>query len=303
MSRILELLANRLPAETPARAASYLYDHYRAYRRGRYGATEALALALRQPLKFIPSLDPESGQHGIGKPWVSGNTALRFIEKPEALGLRFAGHADEIAKRRVEHTGWFNRADDDSSTLRGGVWRLPHGRLVPGYTESDNDGVCLAFGEVVREVGGSDDSDDALQDCASRADSIAAYEAEDERDHDREYQAGAGAARAVMEANEGRAEALQLVAEIKQARKAGLSLPAICATLQKALEAKLEVIADAREKRLSRWGDVPGYLEDDFRTGYCDVSGIDEWNAFARTLGLKRFAGELGDGLLQKPRN
>ena len=111
--------------------------------------------------------------------------------------------------------------------------------------------------------------------------------------------AGRQAAESILEAQEARQEALELLAEMRQERQAQASeRPAICRTLRAQVESILERIREAREARASAWSDCPTWQESAWRDGYADESGLDAWNAFARTLGLSRFNGEAGNGLL-----
>jgi len=140
---------------------------------------------------------------------------------------------------------------------------------------------------------------EATRDAAAWADGLAESRAEESRDYDSAYQAGRQAAESILEAQEARQEALELLAEMRQERQAQASeRPAICRTLRAQVESILERIREAREARASAWSDCPTWQESAWRDGYADESGLDAWNAFGRTLGLSRFNGEAGNGLL-----
>lgn len=136
------------------------------------------------------------------KPFTQDSTVLRFVGHP-SYGLRFAGFADVLAKaagsRRIEHTGWYTDEFQDR-TLRGVVYRLPHGRLVAGYASSDDckqakalrgtvwlapEGACLSFDDIATET----DDGDTLA-VAILADQLAESAAEAERDYNEAWQAG-----------------------------------------------------------------------------------------------------------------
>lgn len=303
--------------QTAENKAEHMARHYAAFRKRGYTATEARKRALALPAAYQRGFADGYGTSArLGAVWTQGGTALQWAERPEALGFRFAGYADELA--RLDHRGWFNRDDCEGSTLRAVVYRLPHGRLIPAYREMEgraetNPGsAALALGEMIRETGGAEDDGgsghdgDSLADCARRADGIAQSVAEAERENDSAYQAGARAAREIAEAEETRAEARALIRDIRAAQadmralhaKGAIERPAICKALQAALAAKLEAIAEAREKRARAWSDCPSWLEDAWRDGYATEADSDGWNRFARTLGLRRFKGEAGNGLI-----
>lgn len=107
-------------------------------------------------------------------------TNLRFVERAER-GLRFVGYADDIAKTRIKHRGWFCDEFQDR-TLRGVVYRLPHRRFVPGYycTDDSRGSVTLAFDDVCDEE----------IDAAILADNLAESVAESEREYDAAWRAG-----------------------------------------------------------------------------------------------------------------
>jgi len=144
--------------------------------------------------------------------------ALRFIEKPREA-FRFVGFADQVAKRAVQHTGWF-LADDGwtGETARGVVYRLPAKdgaeRFLAGYVTSysSDDGAAFERETFATEL-----------DAALRADRLAELAAEEERD----YCAATSAACSILETREEvatiRANALKLA---KERRELCASLPA-----------------------------------------------------------------------------
>lgn len=63
-------------------------------------------------------------------------------------GPAFRGeqYADEVAPRAINHTGWFTDVHQ-SGKARGIIARLPHGRVIAGYTWTDN-GERVYFPEI-----------------------------------------------------------------------------------------------------------------------------------------------------------
>lgn len=217
----------------------------------------------------------------------SGATAMRFVEKPSAAGLRFVGYAGKLA--RLDHNGWYID-NDQNETLQGVVFQLP-GRdgkplFVAGYDEpcngaADSDGpVCLDFGDIFE--GDASESDNpanlsAAIDAAGIADQLAEWMAE----YEREYQAAACAGFRYGELGETieaeRKRVLMLLDDRKRARALGdaAKFPTICATIRERVAESLERIAEARRERgklasgdyCSEW--LPGFSIFDRRL--CDA--------------------------------
>jgi hypothetical protein len=185
----------------------------------------------------------------VNSPFRSGSTTLRWIDRPESIGLRLVGFADEIS-RNVDHKGWYTSEFCDE-TLRGIVfqWSTRHGveRYVYGYADPDNEGAAAALCFDV-----TDDKNDA----ARWADSIAEHAAEEER----EYQASSSARLQFDELGDDisgtRKSALRLIAELKAKRRALCDAPAIIAALRSDIEQMIDSIREARERR--------AILEDEF---------------------------------------
>lgn len=177
----------------------------------------------------------------VNPPWKSGSTMLRWIERPESIGLRLVGFADEIS-RSINNNGWYTN-DFCDETLRGIVFQWPsrHGveRYVYGYADPDNEGAAALCFDV------TDDKDDA----ARWADSIAEYAASEER----EYQSASSARlqfdELASDISDTRKSALRLIAELKAKRRALCDAPAIIAALRSDIEQMLDSIREARERR------------------------------------------------------
>lgn len=162
----------------------------------------------------------------------------RWVENV-SKGLRLAGFADELC-RSINHTGWWTDEYGDNDTMRGVVYRLPHGWMVAGYADPCNDDCALLdFGTLF----------DNEHDAAGAADRIAEIHAERERDYQQAWQAGHLWAEKGEDIRNTRQEALGLLADIKAKRSALCDAPAIVATLRKRLDFLLSHIREIREDR------------------------------------------------------
>lgn len=192
----------------------------------------------------------------------------RWIENTSRAGLRFVGYADELAGARgwfrgIDHAGWYLDGEfpDSSETYRGAVWQLPArggcAVYVGGYSDPFNDGAALIDFEPIHgeRVDYYDDDGDAKREAAHAADSIAARDAETER----EYRYRWNAAQRVRDLREDIAAERErhslLVAGLRESRRVhaakGIEPPALlCAELFDRLESIRERVRDlAREIR------------------------------------------------------
>lgn len=147
-----------------------------------------------------------------GAPFAAyGESALRWIERPESVGLRLVGLAHEAApagyayaRAAVDHSGWYLDADGYGETVAGVVYRLPgrdgRARYLAGYadpwnTDSHGNGpACLALDVIQGDARDSDwEADSGVRDAARRGDGIAESMAEAERERDSAYRAGCAA--------------------------------------------------------------------------------------------------------------
>ena len=134
---------------------------------------------------------------------------LRWIEEPEAVGLRFVGLAHEVSpanyeylRNAVEHTGWYTDDNGFGETVSGVVYQVSgkkgQARYVVGHADpwnSDSAGRGPARLDVSRlileEVRDSEwETKPRLRDAARAADHHAELMAEGEREHEREWRAG-----------------------------------------------------------------------------------------------------------------
>lgn len=196
-----------------------------------------------------------------------------YIEQPAAVGLRFIGWADELAKRAVDHFGWFIQPEPfQDEAYRGCVFQLPsrHGLpiFVPGYArvatfgrrEMSETGYLVALRQVNRTVGEIDDNQEygesrAARDCAIMADELARYDAEEEREYQESWQLGNRYSDYVAEYKELRQQRRQLIHALKSARediaRLGLTRPwvaDICAKLRGDIAALKESSRQAYDK-------------------------------------------------------
>lgn len=184
---------------------------------------------------------------GIGAPFDVGSKRVAWVERPESMGLRRLGFADEIGTRYypapVQHQGWHLDPLGDGETARGVVYLLPgrkgQTRAVYGMADPFQDGpAILALWDI--QEGESDPFGvaDVTRDAARLADHVAEKYAEAEREYQTAWQAGAQWEAAGVELGETRREFLALRRET--AARADDGAPAICA----ALRARLDTLAD-----------------------------------------------------------
>jgi hypothetical protein len=233
-------------AENPLRDA---YKYHRSY-----GQPASLALTLARA-------DVDMGKRRYPSsrcsPWnprfaAYGESHLRWIEDTRRAGLRFVGHADEIAGLR--HQGWYTNEYQDE-TYRGAVYQLPARRgesvFVYGYDDPCNRGAALLSFDWTADK----------EDAARWADAIAERAAEQER----EYQEASSARCRFEDIGEELArlhgKLLALCRELRGER----DLPAeICATLREAIAEKWEHRAELHRERAelaATYGAAPGWRD------------------------------------------
>jgi len=111
---------------------------------------------------------------------------LRWIENANK-GLRFHNYCDLIA-RSIRHTGWYMADADFAETMRGVVYRLPHGRFVAGYVEGYGGSKGFTPNDDGARLDMSCTYSDEL-DAALAADSIAEHWAEESREYNEAWRA------------------------------------------------------------------------------------------------------------------
>lgn len=146
-----------------------------------------------------------------------GERAVRWIEYPEAIGLRFVGLAHDVGGWHrfygpaVSHTGWYLSDDNwTGETVSGVVYQLPakngRARYLYGFADPfncDSEGrgpACLSLEVVEGEaLECSYDVDSELRTAARWGDSMAERYADEAREYHRAWQAGSQAREAAQE--------------------------------------------------------------------------------------------------------
>lgn len=187
--------------------------------RGRKYPEAGTARANLAAVRNMPNLPKEYGTESIwracreGKagPVFSawGESHLRWIENPAAVGLRLVGLSHNVPAntyrgRAVDHDGWFLDSEIQDETVSGVVYRLPgkdgRARYLAGYADpwnADKDGrgpALLSLDVIEGEpVDSSWETDSALVEAARAGDSIAERMAEHEREYQDAFRAGSAA--------------------------------------------------------------------------------------------------------------
>jgi len=117
-----------------------------------------------------------------GAPFRVGGYTVRWVEDPEALGLRTVGLADSILPH-LRHRGWYVDIRQDGTTC-GIVFQLParkgYPRFVAAITDPDRDDA------IIMEVG---ETYESAREAAFAADNLAESYAEKAREDEEAWQA------------------------------------------------------------------------------------------------------------------
>lgn len=235
--------------------------------RRRYPATPCAAVTWQSALQAHDTIGTWSN------PFPPKPSRIAYVQSIAGAGLREVGRVvpetsrGEIWDRRGD-TGWFTDPHGDvfkdgSGLCWGVVYQLPgrdgKSRFVAGYIMGgcSDDLPTVDFGTIFEEAAGDswnvDPKDmDAARDAARTADAMAKHAAEEEREYQSAYAAGARWSDLGQEIAAERTAALELLAERRAARAAGITgdgYRAICATLRRSIESALRTIEDARERR------------------------------------------------------
>ena len=280
-------------------AGEALASAYRYWRKLGKPASRAIELAESecvQGRRRWPSQAPAGLASYQNKPDKRGG---RWIEAPEAAGLRFVGFGDEIRKRqglRADCTGYYASPNNDSGEVyRPAVYQLPadregRPRYVPavrhgsdgrhGWRDaSGQEGAAILFLADIElgEQGGEDSPSagysSAMLQAARTADSLAERIAEDSRDYCEADSAGQDYASKIEEAAEARRAFLALRAELRgeAARPGSAVRKAIREALAEHVRTWRKRKAEAFELRatwLSGW-------RGEFREAFADSAGIN----------------------------
>ena len=201
-----------------------------------------------------------------------------FVEDIGQAGLRFVAWADEICPRSIAHKGWY--ADSyQETTYRGAVLQMPArdgcASYIAAYASSNDCAVGRKNWDVkafvldldghafIGKRGGCyGEYEQATRDAALAADGFAERDAEDGRDYDEAWRAGAEYRDVGEEITEARKTVIVLIREIKATRKAREELseagkagfddsasPTICAVLRAKIAAYISSIRVAQARR------------------------------------------------------
>ncbi len=262
--------------ETPSAARLvWSYRYWRAQ-----ASTRTAEMALFNARKDIAEGKTRYPMHnqGYGNPafTIRSFENVRWIENPRAAGLRFVGYADELAGLR--YTGHYSD-DSQSETIRGVVFQIAgkdgKARFVPGYDnaingKADSNGPCaVCFEEVFEgegDVRADSDHYGAHRDCARRADQLAEWLAEDERDYQEAASAGLRYHELADDIASTRKEALALLAERRaaMAQSNGQAFPTICGTIAdkvRALYAEIQSMRAKRAELLDNFGHRQAFID------------------------------------------
>jgi len=232
---------------------------YRGHRSRRPNLSARVALQLAREAVADPAKRLYGSQTPAGRGAKCDNGGY-WTDRPEALGLRFLGFADELGGRYgsapVSERGWF--ADDDQSEVyRACVYIAPsrdgRTRYVPAYREGSEDrrgghwedtssgrfsDSAMIFWDDIElgQAGGAGDSpagadlESEARDAARYANGRAERAAEEAREYREADRAGQKAGRALEEAREARESFLRLRADMK--RDGRPAAESICQALQ-----------------------------------------------------------------------
>ena len=201
------------------------------------------------------------------EPRKAGDVGMGFYHGDMGMpGLRWKW-ADEVAPRAIDHQGWYTADDGAGDTMRGIVFRLPHGRGFL-YGWSMGEGMCASitgyeppgewnpsrYGDAVEQAEFS---------AAIAADDTAREAAEKERDYRRAWCAGQEYAGALEEAESERAAYQELVREMRKAANGGqTAAPVICRELRAAFSRHAKAARDALSRARELRDDAPTWSPD-----------------------------------------
>lgn len=221
----------------------------------------------------------KGGDSTLGAAFAIGNRGPRgpfgqWCEKPP---FRYVGLAHELT--RLDHTGWYLDPHGDGDLAQGAVYQLAplngRARYVPAIADPYNDGpAILALGEVEVAADSSEGAaEEAKRDAARRADQLAEYYAEAERDYQTAFAEGREAREKAAEATAAAkawARAVRAVRGLFRARHTaglvGLSPVDVRAEVARAItaaRAACEGLRDARDAATKARRDRPSGINPD----------------------------------------
>jgi len=172
-------------------------------------------------------------------------------------GLRWTW-CDKIADIRIDHRGWWTNDLGDGETIRGVVFRLPHGRgFLAGHAMGEGmlSTLCCKVWDNER-------------DAAYEADRMAERAAQKERDYQRAWRAGMDAADLETTIRDFRTELLALIREFREFSRLGRVYPTLRAFLMEDIRELLGSIRKARKERDELKADYSAWQPDAYYEGY-----------------------------------
>lgn len=191
--------------------------------------------------------------------------------------------AHEVKEARIDHTGWYCDPYHEDTCV-GVVARLRgrdgNARYIPGWRFKawGDEGVFDLSDVFEAPADGPYGTDEALIDCARRADHLAEIAAEKEREYQTAWRAGSRWADAKSEESELRKEALQILAERRSVRTDATRYPALCGTIRKHVFRITIAIRESRKERTrlaeGESADLYFYPDASAIEAFCDGAGI-----------------------------
>lgn len=270
---------------TPALKAAFRFhmqNRFRAYGDIRPYAEIALAKA-RADLEDGKARYPSPMRPYPAVTWQPGQPGLAYVEKPESVGLRLVGRVmPECGGRngywdKSGKTGWFTDPfgdvfKDGTGLCWGVVYQLPgrngESRFVAGYQMGGTDGgptldlsrVYVGAAQFGDYYTTKPQDDESAIDAAREADDMARRAAEDEREYQTAWHAGARYADESADLQKARAEIKGILAERRQV-KGQSGYPALCKAVTTRVRDLLADMRDARENMAKlAAGDYPDLI-------------------------------------------
>ncbi len=171
-----------------------------------------------------PIREPGQNVGNLGKAWAIGSDSVQWCERPQDIGLRRVGFADEILPQgRDSHKGWYLDSDGSGEVARAEVYLFParggQVRAVAAIADHANAGAAiLALADIVESdpAESSYETAEAVLQAARNADSMAETYAEAERNYRTAWAAGNRHADAGAEAQAARVEFLAIRLEARE---------------------------------------------------------------------------------------
>ena len=272
---------------------------FRFNRRCAYPAARAIELA-RQDL----AAGKQRYSYGPARP-VKQSDGMTYLENPKSCGLRYVGRviADCGGRNGIwdsrDSSGWFtdpygDTFKDGSGLVWGEVWQLPgrkgESRYVAGYRFGGSDsGPCLDLSRVYVEQSNGDNwagypqRQDAAQDAARAADSMAQHAAEKEREYQTAWAAGSRYSDESDQLAAAREDLKSILAERRKV-KGQAAYPALCKAIRARVTDLLESMRESRDnmRELAEGDSSPLIFwpgDKRLHDAFCEGAGLDKFPA------------------------